>query len=76
MATWMFAVTGVLSLAAAPAAYFALGTSLLVAGVAAGIGAFCIVAAIAVHYYNKAPSGPLKGPGVEEVVHNAAVEAS
>ncbi|UFN99899.1 ankyrin repeat domain-containing protein [Wolbachia endosymbiont of Corcyra cephalonica] len=76
VATWMFAVTGVLSLAAAPAAYFALGTSLLVAGVAAGIGAFCIVAAIAVHYYNKAPSGPLKGPGVEEVVHNAAVEAS
>ncbi|WP_374699632.1 ankyrin repeat domain-containing protein [Wolbachia endosymbiont (group A) of Limnophora tigrina] len=76
VATWMFAVTGVLSLAAAPVAYFALGTSLLVAGVAAGIGAFCIVAAIAVHYYNKAPSGPLKGPDVEEVVRNAAVEAS
>lgn len=76
VATWMFAVTGVLSLAAAPVAYFVLGTSLLVAGVAAGIGAFCIVAAIAVHYYNKAPSGPLKGPDVEEVVRNAAVEAS
>ena len=76
VATWMFTVTGVLSLAAAPVAYFVLGTSLLVAGVAAGIRAFCIVAAIAVHYYNKAPSGPLKGPDVEEVVRNAAVEAS
>ncbi|WP_353274453.1 ankyrin repeat domain-containing protein [Wolbachia endosymbiont (group B) of Hofmannophila pseudospretella] len=76
VATWMFAVTGILALAAAPAAYFALGTSLLVAGVAAGIGAFCIVAAIAVHYYNKAPSGPLKGSDVEEIVRNAAVGAS
>lgn len=76
VATWMFSVNVILALAAATAAYFALVNSLLVAEVAAGIGAFCIVAAIAVHYYNKAPSGPLKGPDVEEVVRNAAVGAS
>ncbi len=76
VATWVFAATEVLTLAAALAAYFALGTSLLVAGVAAGIGAFCIVAAIAIHYCNKAPSDSLKEPDAEAIAHNVTVEAN
>lgn len=76
VATWMFAVTGVLSLAAAPVAYFALGTSLLVTGVAASIGAFCIVAAIAIHYCNKAPSDSLKEPDAEKIAHNITVKVN
>lgn len=76
VATWMFAITGMLAITAAPAAYFALGTSLLVAGVAAGIGAFCIVAAIAVHYYNKSPSDSLAEPSAEAVVNNVVGQPS
>ena len=50
VATWTFAVAGILAGAAAPAAYFAFSVSLLTTGIIAGIGACCLVAAAIIYY--------------------------
>ncbi|OAL97410.1 MAG: hypothetical protein TV42_02190 [Wolbachia endosymbiont of Dactylopius coccus] len=49
IATWTSAITGVLTGAAAPVAYFAFSASLLVAGIIAGVGACCLVAAVVIY---------------------------
>nr|WP_264703764.1 hypothetical protein [Wolbachia endosymbiont (group A) of Volucella inflata] len=48
--TWTLAVAGVLAGVATPVAYFAFGASLLVAGITAGVGACCLVAATIIYY--------------------------
>ncbi|MDE5057895.1 hypothetical protein OZD61_03790 [Wolbachia endosymbiont of Drosophila bocki] len=50
VATWTFAVAGILAGAAAPAAYFAFSVSLLTTGIIAGVGACCLVAAAIIYY--------------------------
>lgn len=54
--TWTLAVAGVLAGVAASVAYFAFGASLLVAGITAGVGAWCLVAAAVMYCFNRPAS--------------------
>ncbi|WP_265027270.1 ankyrin repeat domain-containing protein [Wolbachia endosymbiont (group A) of Bombylius major] len=73
VATWTFAVAGILAGAAAPAAYFAFSVSLLTTGIIAGVGVCCLVAAVIIYCRNR-PSSSLEGSNVEPVANGKLVE--
>ncbi|MGL9759450.1 MAG: TomO hydrophobic C-terminal domain-containing protein [Wolbachia sp.] len=68
VATWMFAMIGVLAVAAAPTAYFAFSVSLLTTGITAGVGACCLFAAVIIYCCNR-PSNSLECNNVEPVAN-------
>ncbi|MDX5495497.1 MAG: hypothetical protein O7198_02340 [Wolbachia endosymbiont of Nomada marshamella] len=65
VATWTFAVAGILAGAAAPAAYFAFSVSLLTTGIIAGVAACCLIVAIVTYCYR--PKTLIENDKVEKV---------
>ncbi|NEV49616.1 hypothetical protein EUZ93_03915 [Wolbachia pipientis] len=72
VATWTFAVAGILAGAAAPAAYFAFSVSLLTTGIIAGVGVCCLVAAVIIYCCNR-PSNSLECNNVGPVADRKLV---